>query len=140
MSCENRFTTELHQRGLRLTPQREKILSVLHHMRSPATAEEIHQRVAESGAGVELSTVYRTLDLLQSFGLISVIDKGERQHRYKHVGTERPHFHLACRGCGKVIGIDLAEAAEFATRIESAQGFRPDIAQVTLPGICRECR
>lgn len=140
MSCENRFTSELHRRGLRLTPQRERILSVLHGMRSPGTAEEIHRRVAESGPGVELSTVYRTLDLLQTFGLISVIDRGDRHYRYKHVGTERPHFHLACHICGKVIGIDLAEAADFASRIESSKGFRPDIAQVTFPGTCRGCR
>ena len=76
MSCEQEFFKQLHQRGFRLTPQRELVLKVLHEIDRAASADEIYTQVSARNSAVELSTVYRTLDLLTSFNLVTVIDAG----------------------------------------------------------------
>ena len=139
MSCELRFETELRRRGLRLTHQRKVILSVMHALPELSTADEIHRRAARVSPSIELSTVYRTLDLLQSLGLVAVVDQGDKHHRYKHVGLEPPHFHLVCTRCGKVSAVPLEEGTRFASRIGSSRGFHVDLSQVTLPGLCEDC-
>jgi Fe2+ or Zn2+ uptake regulation protein len=70
---------------------------------------------------------------------VAVVDQGDRQKRYKHVGLEPPHFHLVCSRCGKVWGVPLAEGARFASGLESRRGFHVDLSHVTLPGLCEEC-
>ena len=68
-----------------------------------------------------------------------MVDQGDKQLRYKHVGLEPPHFHLVCRRCGKVSAVPLKEGTRFAARIQSHRGFRVDLSHVTLPGLCKEC-
>ncbi len=123
-----------------MTPQREAILSVLHGFDAPATAEEIHDRAHRMRPGVKLSTVYRTLDLLESLRLVSVVDVGDRRLRYIHESSEDPHFHLSCRSCGRVVGVGSEALQGLADAILSRYDFAVDVDQVTLPGLCRDCR
>jgi Fur family transcriptional regulator, ferric uptake regulator len=140
MSCERRFQNELHQRGLRMTSQREAILSVLHGFGTTVTAEEVHREAVRLNRTVELSTVYRTLDLLQSVGLVSAVGQEGKLRRFLYVGQEQPHFHLRCVACGEVQGVDAAEMAALASRLKSKRGFALNVSQATLPGLCRGCR
>ena len=77
MSCEQVFLEQLRERGFRLTPQREMVLSVMHQIEDFATAEEIYDRVQVLSSAVDISTVYRTLELLQEFHLVGC----KRRHR-----------------------------------------------------------
>jgi Fur family ferric uptake transcriptional regulator len=69
MACEEVFLQKLRERGFRLTPQREMVLSAMHEIEGLATADQIYGRVQEQSSAVDISTVYRTLDLLQEFAL-----------------------------------------------------------------------
>ena len=107
MACEKVFVQELRERGFRLTPQREMVLSVMHQVDGLATADEIYGRVQERSAAVDISTVYRTLDLLQEFRMVACVDAGDGQHRYELLGVHGPHVHLVCQACGTLIGVEL---------------------------------
>ncbi|MGC9335772.1 MAG: Fur family transcriptional regulator, partial [Anaerolineae bacterium] len=123
MACEQVFIQHLHERGFRLTPQREMILSVLHDIEGLATAEEIYGRVQRLSSSVDISTVYRTLDLLQEFDLVSCVDAADEQRRYELLGIHGPHMHLVCQACGQVIGADLDAAEAFGQRLLAEYGF-----------------
>ena len=140
MACEQLFLDELKKKGYRFTPQREIVLEIMHHLEKPATAEEIFVHVQEITKTVDKSTVYRTLDLLQEFGLVSVIDSGEREHLYEHLGTKTPHVHLVCESCGKIIGIDQEAFSPFAEHLSKTTGFEVSIQNTTIPGLCSTCR
>ena len=60
---------ELHQKGLRLTPQRELVLQAVRAL-DHATPEEIAEKVRETHPGINLSTVYRNLETLENVGLV----------------------------------------------------------------------
>ncbi len=139
MACEQIFVQQLRKRGFRLTPQREIILSVLHEIKGWATADEIYRRVQTISTSVDISTVYRTLDLLQELGLVSCVDAGEDQRRYELLGIHGPHLHLICQACGQVIGADLEIAQAFGERLQAEHGFRPALEHLSIPGLCPAC-
>lgn len=139
MACEEVFLQHLRERGFRMTPQRELILSALHDFEGLATAEEITQRVHETSASIDVSTVYRTLELLEELELVACIDSGEAQRRYELLGIHGPHLHLVCQNCGQVIGADLELAQAFSARLLAEFGFQPTLERLSIPGICPNC-
>ena len=69
---------QLSRRGYRITPQRMTILSSIENSTMHITAEDIYAQVIEKYPRVNISTVYRTLDLLKQLGLIYEIDRQRR--------------------------------------------------------------
>ena len=139
MTCEQAFFKELRERGFRLTPQREMVLSVLHEVEGFATADEIYARVSGFSSSVDISTVYRTLELLQDFHLVASVDPGDGQRRYELLGIHGQHFHLVCRSCGRIIGGEPRAIESFATRMKEEYDFEIDVEHLSIPGLCREC-
>lgn len=139
MSCEEIFLNRLRQQGFRLTPQREMILSAMHQLKEMATAEEVLERVHQQSTAVDISTIYRTLDLLQRFDLVISVDSGDGHRLYKLVGIEGPHLHLVCSQCGKVIGVDLGPVQTLAATLLDRHGFQMDMEHLSLPGLCSDC-
>ena len=93
-----------------------------------------------SAKPLTISTVYRTLELLQEFNLVSVIDTGDRQAKYVHVHDHTPHLHLVCKKCGHIEGIHLEDIKDAAKDIEEKLNFQIDWQDVTLHGLCEACR
>jgi Fur family ferric uptake transcriptional regulator len=116
------------------------VLEVLHRLDGTATAEEIYEQVRVVSSAVDISTVYRTLDLLRELELVACIDPGSDQHRYELLGVHGPHLHLACRSCGKIVGVDLDEAKPLIARMQEEHGFAIELGDVTIPGLCRDCQ
>lgn len=139
MSCEEVFFKRLRERGFRLTPQREMVLSVLHEVEGFATAEQIYERVSEISSSVDISTVYRTMELLQDFHLVASVDPGDGQRRYELLGLHGQHFHLVCRACGKIIGVEPEAIEAFARTMEETYSFELDLEHLSIPGLCQEC-
>ncbi len=139
MSCEKIFIQHLRERGFRLTPQREMVLSVMHHVEGFATADEIYAQVRTLSSSVDLSTVYRTLDLLQECSLVACVDPEDGQRRYELLGIHGPHLHLVCQSCGQVLGTDLGLVEPLAERLKEQHGFALDLDHLSLPGLCRDC-
>ncbi len=139
MSCEEVFFKRLREHGFRLTPQREMVLSVLHEIEGFATADEIYERVSGISSSVDISTVYRTLELLQDFHLVASVEPGDGQRRYELLGLHGQHFHLVCLSCGKIIGVEPEALEAFAGRIREAYGFEIDLEHLSVPGLCEAC-
>jgi Fur family ferric uptake transcriptional regulator len=58
---------QLRARGYRVTPQRQLVLEAVARL-DHATPEEIGAQVQQTARGVNISTIYRTLELLQQLG------------------------------------------------------------------------
>lgn len=139
MSCEEVFFKRLREHGFRLTPQREMVLSVLHEVEGFATAEEIYERVSSITSSVDISTVYRTLELLQDLHLVASVDPGDGQRRYELLGLHGQHFHLVCLSCGEIMGVEPEAVEAFALKMRDAYGFEIDLQHLSVPGLCRKC-
>ncbi len=64
------WKTDLRQRGYRLTPQRQLVLEAVDTLEH-ATPDDILSEVRRTASGVNISTVYRTLELLEELELVS---------------------------------------------------------------------
>jgi Fur family ferric uptake transcriptional regulator len=129
---------ELRSRGYRVTPQRHLVLESVARL-GHATPEEIAASVQQTVKGVNISTIYRTLDLLDSLGLVTHTHLNHGAPTY-HLASDAGHVHLVCQGCGK---IDEAERAMFAplTRaLDDEHGFETNVSHLTIFGRCAECR
>ena len=140
MCCEDKLLQQLHERGFRLTPQREMVLRVLHDIEENATIDEIYARVSALCAAVDLSTVYRTLDLLESFNLVSSFKLGDGQRHYELLSLHRSHFHLLCRNCGNLVAIDARELQPLRGQLVQDHDFQMQLDHLVIPGICKACQ
>ena len=133
------ITGRLSEKGYRLTPQRLMILSAIESSRDHISAEEIYAQVVAKYSNVNISTVYRTLDLLKKLGMVYEIDLGEGRIRFHAEGSGH-HHHLVCQGCGKVIDIDEATLSSLKEILLRDYGFSADLRHVGIFGLCRGCR
>ena len=135
MSCHE----ILQEKGHRLTPQRMLIIEALHDADRHISAEEIYEHLHSRYPYTNISTVYRTLELLKKLGLVTETDFGEGRVRY-HVAEKGHHHHLVCHSCGKIV--DLEEAALYPLKdvLLREYGFAADLRHLAISGECSACR
>ena len=69
-----------------------------------ATPDEMLAEVQQQSSAVNVSTVYRTLEVLEELGLVRHAHLSDRAPTY-HSVTDHEHFHLVCRNCHRVISV-----------------------------------
>ncbi len=139
MACTEKFIAALRGRGMRMTPQREMVLAALHDLADHETADEIYRRVQARSTAVDLSTVYRTLELLQAMGMLAVAEAADGQRRYALTRLHSDHIHLVCRRCGREIEADAGAFRALAAEVQRRYGFTLDLAHRSLGGVCAAC-
>ena len=130
---------KLRERGYRLTPQRVMILSAIEDSNHHVSAEEIYAQVAAKYPQVNISTVYRTLELLKRLVLIYEIDLGEGRIRY-HPEGKGHHHHLVCRKCGAIVDIDESLLFSLKDILLREYDFSAQLRHVAIFGLCENCR
>lgn len=129
---------QLRARGYRLTPQRELVLRAVTSL-GHATPDEIAERVRETASGVNISTVYRTLELLEELGLVTHTHLGHGAPTY-HAADDADHLHLVCRECGGIEEVPPAILESAAEQIAAEHGFTVDAGHFAIFGTCVSCR
>jgi Fur family transcriptional regulator, ferric uptake regulator len=131
----------LRARGLRLTPQRERVLAAvtaLEHATPEAIGARLREDAGPDGAAPDTSTVYRNLELLERLGLVWHTHLGKGAPVYHSAGHR--HLHVACATCGEVASVDPGVLDSAAERLLDEIGFTVDVGHVALSGTCRACR
>ncbi len=103
-----------------------------------ATPDDILHEVRKTASGVNISTVYRTLELLEELGLVSHAHLGHGAPTY-HLAARHHHLHLVCRDCAEVIEADVEVAAEFTAKLRASFGFDTDMKHFAIYGRCADC-
>ncbi|HEY7356698.1 MAG TPA: Fur family transcriptional regulator [Ktedonobacterales bacterium] len=129
----------LRRRGLRLTPQRQMILNVIEQAQEHLSAESICQRVQERYPFVSLSTIYRTLELLKTLGLVREVHLLGDQRFYESA-SGGAHHHLLCRGCGDILHADADLLAGLREQLEQRYHFTPLSLDLIATGYCAACQ
>lgn len=135
---DKRFTESLKERGIRVTPQRAHIWRALAGSGRHFTAEELREQVEEALPGLEVSTVYRTLEALNEVGLVveSRLPEGPRIFE----ANPSPHPHLVCESCGNISHLETADYPRMLESLErEATGFQIRKLHVFATGLCADC-
>jgi Fur family transcriptional regulator, ferric uptake regulator len=128
----------LRQQGHRLTPQRLQVLQVVQTHAQHLTAEEIHAAILPQQPYLDIATVYRTLQWLQSVGLVAPISiDGKLHYEYHPLGDH--HHHLICQQCGYHIQIPDTDVATLKAELQQRYGFILQVDHLALSGRCAGC-
>ena len=129
---------QLRARGYRVTPQRHLVLEAVARL-DHATPEEIGAQVQQTARGVNISTIYRTLELLEQEGLLTRTHFHDRVAKW-HRAEESKHHHLICERCGQVVEIPSCEVEEWASGVAKRRGFVATGHQADIFGLCATCK
>jgi Fur family ferric uptake transcriptional regulator len=137
-----RLQRELGARRIRLTRQRRVVLQVMEGAPQHLDAGEILQQARKIDSDITRVTVYRTLELLKSHGLIDELDllhlRGHR-HFYESHGP-RDHIHVACIRCGKVREFESELYEDLKKQIARDCDLEISITRTEVGGLCAACR
>lgn len=131
------WDSRLRAAGLRSTSQRRAVLAALDEL-GHATVDELTAHVQRELPDLSLSTVYRTVEVLDEVGLVTHAHLHHGSPTYHRVDDD-PHVHLVCRRCERVDSLPVAVAGGLVDAVHDATGFAVDVSHLALHGVCREC-
>ena len=139
MSPCQTFIAALRSKGFRITHQRQMIVEAIAHSGNHVSAEEIFAHIHAPENSVNITTVYRTLELLVAQGLASRIDLGAGRVIYATT-QHGPHMHLVCRQCGQVIDAEQGLLLTLNDELNAQYQFAADLQHISVLGLCRQCQ
>ena len=138
MRQDRDLISQLSEQGYRLTPQRMLVLSAIANSDHHISAEEIYAQVVAKYPYVNISTVYRTLDLLKRLDLVTETDLGGGRVRY-HPVDKGHHHHLVCQKCGAIIDLDESVLSSLQSQLLREYKFSADLKHLAIFGRCTNC-
>ena len=115
------------------------IIEALHNSDKHISAEEIYRQLHNRYPYANISTVYRTLELLKKLDLVTETNFGEGRVRY-HVADKGHHHHLVCHRCGKIIDMEESVLHPLKDTLLQKYGFDADLRHLAISGECSGCR
>jgi Fur family transcriptional regulator, ferric uptake regulator len=139
----NALKAELHERGWRMTPQRETILRIFQNLAAGnhLSAEDLHNTLQDAGEGISLSTIYRTLKLMARMGILRELELAEG-HKHYEINQPYPHHHhhLICVRCNKTIEFKSDTVLKSGSKVAEREGYHLLDCQLTIHAICPACQ
>jgi Fur family ferric uptake transcriptional regulator len=142
-SSTDKIIKDLRKKGYRITPQREKILELFYDLPEGThlSAEELQEILANSDVKISLATLYRTLKLLTSMGLLRELDFAEDHKHYEIFrGKASYHHHIICVNCNKTIEVQDKTLFELGEKLAREHNIKMTDVQFKLFGICENCQ
>lgn len=126
-------------KGVRWTPQRQMVIDSFRSRSGHISAEEVHAQIKKAFPKVNLSTIYRTLELLCELGVaVEVENQGDDRRRYELIGDEH-HHHLICENCQAEIELDSVVIEQITANVQNQYGFRLKLPHFVGYGLCAIC-
>ncbi len=117
--------------------QRELILQTLRENRVHPTADEIYYMLKPDHPELSLATVYRNLNQLAANGIVKKIAVPSGADRFD--GTVLDHYHMICKGCGKVVDIPKQSVPEIDHSVSGETGCKITGHNIIFYGLCQNC-
>ncbi len=125
----------LRSRGYRSTRSRTAVLSAV--QARPRTVAEIHHELRQTDHQINLSSVYRSLDVLNELGMIQEVHTGDGIARYER-SDQSHHHHLICKRCGTIRDIQVCDEG-LLKKAASVAPFQIDDHRLEFIGVCGRC-
>lgn len=124
--------------SLKNTKQRFTILSIIEKSKEPVTAEEIFKQLIQEDIKINLSTVYRTLNVLTEKSVLLKILKGDGTAAYEINDLSHNHY-ITCSMCNNSVLLDNCPMKDLSESVSQKTGFKVTGHSLQLTGICSDC-
>lgn len=141
MSFQERASEIIYAAGGRMTPQRRLLLDMLATLPHDLDAEGLYHLARQRDATISLTTVYRTLNILEAAGMLQprYVSPDHERKLYKPVYAT-PRYYFTCRMCHKIIPFASSVIQALQAEIEAVGGVSVESACVCLNGLCENCK
>jgi len=129
-----------HDKGVRLTAQRRKVLEILWDQHKPVGAYEILEKLVESVPSAKPPTVYRALDFLLEQGLVHRLESLKAFVGCRHPAHPHASQFLICKECGVVQELEDRNVFSTLGRAVAESGFEADSQVIEISGRCADCK
>ncbi len=128
----------LKERDFRLTPQRIELVRLIAVSDGHPSANQLYQKIKLKFPTMSHATVYKTLGLLKEMNQVYEIDLREDSH---YDGNRpQPHPHLICMKCNQIIDAEVSLDQKSLRRLERTSGYQILRPQISLYGLCLDCK
>jgi Fur family ferric uptake transcriptional regulator len=124
---------QLRARGLRLSTARRLVLEALFDADGPVSAEHVSRRLR-----LDLSSVYRNLEMLETHGLVHHVHLGHGPGLYALRGHEDLEY-LHCEHCGAVRALPPGELEPVRAYVRKRYGYEARFTHFPIVGTCPTC-
>lgn len=121
-----------------MTPQRRAILEAIMRSRGHISVDQIYRQVSQDTPDVNVTTVYRTLEVLEELGYVRHTHIHGERAQYQRT-DEPPHQHLVCRDCGRDQELDLSVLEPLEDELRRRYAFHADLSHTAIVGVCAAC-
>jgi len=139
-SPEEEFQEYLRSKGLKFTPERRAILNEIFAMHRHFDVESLYDFLKKRGERISLATIYRLIPLLIESGKIRRATRLDGHVTYEHMFGHKPHHHLVCVKCGRVIEFYDKRMEDRLKQICEKNDFMPLAHRLGVRGLCADCR
>jgi Fur family ferric uptake transcriptional regulator len=133
------FRNLFKEKKLSLSHPRLLIYQELSNASSPLSPLEIYQSLLKKKKKVGLTSIYRSLELFESLGLVFKIVNGSNV-KYKLCELENHHHHIVCKACGNVVELNFCDISDWSKKVTESTGYQVTDHQLNFFGFCKECR
>ncbi|MFD3156008.1 Fur family transcriptional regulator [Haloimpatiens sp. FM7330] len=128
----------LKESNIKCTKARLNILKIIIKSEDSLSVDYMYECCKKQGIELDLSTVYRTLDLFEGKEIVEKFDLGEGKYNYMYKGNSHKHV-IRCKLCDKRVEIDCP-MPQVKEMIKNKTGFTLIEEEIKFNGICEECK
>jgi len=133
------FKNLFREKKLRLSHPRFLIYQELSNAKTPLSPQELYQGLLKKKKRIGLTSIYRSLDLFESLGLVFKIINGAAV-KYKLCELKDHHHHIVCKTCGHVVELDFCDIAGWSKKVMESTGYQVTDHQLNFYGYCKACK
>ena len=133
------FKRILRDRKVRRSHPRLRIYQELSGARTPLSPQELYRNLLKKEKKVGLTSIYRSLDLFESMGMVFKVDNGSSV-KYKLCELEDHHHHIVCKACGNVVELNFCDISDWSRKVSESTGYQVIDHQLNFYGLCKDCK
>lgn len=134
------FREFIAAQGLKLTRQRDIILSAFLALDGHIGIDEFYYQLRAKHPGIGHTTVYRTLKLFAESGIARGVRFEDGQIRYEQVSGGGHHDHMICTRCGTIEEFKSEPIEKIQSQLADSRGFLIETHKIEMYGVCAACR
>lgn len=132
------FKNIVKERKLRLSHPRLLVYQELSKADRPLSPQELYQSLLKKRRKIGLTSIYRSLDLFESLGILFKTMHGP-DAGYRLCESEDHHHHVICKTCGHVVELDFCDLADWSRKVTESTGFEVTEHELNFYGYCKGC-
>ena len=133
------FKNLFKDKNLRRSHPRFLVYMELFGAKALLSPQELYRSLLKKEKKVGLTSIYRSLDLFESLGMVFKIRNGSSV-KYKLCELEDHHHHIVCKACGNVVELNFCDISDWSKKVSESTGYQVIDHQLNFYGLCKDCR